>query len=112
MGPKNILIAGAVVAVLNAAMEEQQPACAVGIPAKSTVAACPDKAASMLHIEQEKLNVAPPPTADNDPFPFLLRNSAANFTNSQYVQERREAPFIQPWRGSNIVVLTRTDPVI
>jgi len=85
MGPKNILIAGAVVAVLNAAMEEQQTACAVGIPAKSTASACPDKAAGVPHIEHEKLNVAPPPT--DDPGAMTGRLHAYSFAHAGSAQE-------------------------
>jgi hypothetical protein len=88
------------VAIVGNSIDEQIPACIRSMPAKATAAAaCPDKAQAPFHLEPKHVGTLTPTE-----MPFLLRNSAANFINHQYVPERRQ--FVQPEQAGNLIVLT------
>jgi hypothetical protein len=67
-------------------------------PILASAAECPAKEQAPLHLERK--DAAPP-----EEMPILLRNSAANFMNSQYVPQRRDLFQADP--PNNIIVLNR-----
>lgn len=86
--------------IVRNSIDEQVPSCILAMPPKAVaMASCP--AHQMLpHDHREKAITPEPPTEE---MPFLLRNVAANYVNSEYVPRRRE--FIQPDQSNNLIVL-------